>query len=80
MVGPPATRAVEPGPTPPACAGIRTVILPQRNKRDLEEVDPQVRKKLHFVFADNVDHVPACALGRDRINRVLRTKTAVQAK
>jgi ATP-dependent Lon protease len=57
-----------------ARAGIRTVILPKRNQRDLEEVDPQVRKKLKFVFAERVDQVLDCALGRVAIQRAIRAR------
>jgi ATP-dependent Lon protease len=62
-----------------ARAGIRTVILPKRNQRDLEEVDPQVRKKLKFVFAERVDQVLDCALGRVAIQRVLRARAKAAA-
>lgn len=36
-------------------AGIRRVLLPARNRRDIEEVPPEAREKLEFVFIDNVD-------------------------
>src|SRR3990172_10940101 len=38
-------------------AGIKTVILPRSNKKDLVELTPKVRKELTFVFADQVDQV-----------------------
>jgi ATP-dependent Lon protease len=43
-------------------AGIRTVILPQRNKKDLDDVPAEGRKALAFVFAKNVDDVLRAAL------------------
>jgi ATP-dependent Lon protease len=43
-------------------AGIRTVILPSRNKRDLEDIPETVRNKVTFVFADHVDDVLKVAL------------------
>ena len=40
-------------------AGIKTVILPERNRKNLEEVREDVRKMMHFEFASNVDEVLA---------------------
>jgi ATP-dependent Lon protease len=45
-----------------ARAGIRTVILPARNRRDLEEIPESVRNKLEFVWAEKIDDVLARAL------------------
>jgi len=45
-----------------ARAGIRTVILPARNRRDLEDIPESVRKKLEFVWAEKIDDVFARAL------------------
>jgi len=45
-----------------ARAGIRTVILPARNRRDLEEIPESVRAKLEFVWAEKIDDVLARAL------------------
>ena len=42
--------------------GIRTVIIPADNEKDLEEIDPTVRKSLNFVIAKHVDTVLATAL------------------
>lgn len=46
-----------------ARAGIRTVILPARNRRDLEDIPESVRAKLEFVWAEKIDDVLARALG-----------------
>lgn len=43
-------------------AGIRTIILPTDNRRDLSELPPNVRRQLNFVFADHMDQVLATAL------------------
>jgi ATP-dependent Lon protease len=45
-----------------ARAGIRTVILPARNRRDLEDIPDSVRAKLEFVWAEKIDDVLARAL------------------
>jgi ATP-dependent Lon protease len=42
--------------------GIHTVIIPQDNLRDLEEIDPVVRQALHFVPAQTMDTVLETAL------------------
>ena len=44
--------------------GIRTVIIPRDNERDLEEIDQTVRRQLNFIIADNVDTVLEAALNR----------------
>lgn len=44
--------------------GIRTVIIPADNQRDLEEIDQTVRKQLHFICAHTVDTVLEAALNR----------------
>jgi ATP-dependent Lon protease len=46
-----------------ARAGIHTVILPARNRRDLEDIPESVRAKLEFVWAEKIDDVLARALG-----------------
>jgi len=45
-----------------ARAGIKTVILPAQNERDLTEVDEKVKKKLTYKFVDDVDDLLAAAL------------------
>ncbi|HEX8741414.1 MAG TPA: S16 family serine protease, partial [Casimicrobiaceae bacterium] len=43
-------------------AGIATVMLPARNRRDLDDVPPDARAKLEFVWIENVDEALATAL------------------
>ncbi len=43
-------------------SGITTVILPQFNKADLEDIPEEVRKQIQFVFCDTVDDVIHAAL------------------
>jgi ATP-dependent Lon protease len=44
-------------------AGIRTVLLPERNEKDyLEEVPETIRKKIKVVFVSNASQVIAIAL------------------
>ena len=42
-------------------AGIKTVILPRRNRKDLIDIPDDIREELEFHFADNVDQVLAKA-------------------
>jgi ATP-dependent Lon protease len=44
-------------------AGIKTVMLPKRNEKDLEDVPPSVREKLQFVWLENVEDAVRCAMG-----------------
>lgn len=43
-------------------AGIFTVILPARNKKDLEEIPEHVRKEMTFIFVETIDEVLQHAL------------------
>ncbi len=43
-------------------AGIKTVILPRRNERDLEDVAEDLRDDLEFIFADSAEDVLPVAL------------------
>ena len=48
-------------------AGIKTVILPEQNRKDLEEVDPVVRQKLKFEFVSEAEELLKLVLaGRKR--------------
>ena len=43
-------------------SGLKTVILPARNKEDLEDLPEEVRKSMNFVFAERVEDVLEAAL------------------
>ena len=45
-------------------AGIRQVIVPKRNEKDMPDIPEEVRKTLKFHFVEHVDEVLAIALGR----------------
>ncbi len=49
--------------------GISTVIIPQDNERDLEEIDQTVRRQLHFISAQTVDTVLDAALNHPAESR-----------
>ena len=43
-------------------AGIRTIILPQKNEKDLEEIPEHIRKEMNFKFIHRMDEAIALAL------------------
>ena len=45
-------------------AGIKTVLLPARNRKDLEDVPDGARKQVKFVWLEHVDDAVAAALNR----------------
>ncbi len=46
-------------------AGLRLVILPAKNKKDLEEIPSNILKGLKLVFVDNIDEAVRNALEKD---------------
>jgi ATP-dependent Lon protease len=44
-------------------AGVKTIILPQRNEDSLEDVPEEVRRSIRFVLADSAEQVLDVALG-----------------
>ena len=49
-------------------AGIKTVLLPARNRRDLEEIPAEAREKLKFVWVEKVEDALAAALSEDALS------------
>jgi ATP-dependent Lon protease len=43
-------------------AGIKTIILPSRNERDLDDLPAELRNEINFVLVDNVEQVLNVAL------------------
>ncbi len=50
-------------------AGIKRVIMPARNEKDLIDVPEQARKELEFVFATHMDDVLGAALEENPVGR-----------
>src|SRR3989337_905211 len=46
-------------------AKIRTIILPEKNKKDIEEIPKDIQKKLNFVFVKHMDDVLRIALTKN---------------
>lgn len=51
-------------------AGIDTIIIPIDNKKDIEEIPENVRKKLKFVFASDMDTVLNTALAKTKARQM----------
>jgi ATP-dependent Lon protease len=49
-------------------AGLRTVIMPKRNEKDLEDLPPDVRDQMTFVLVDRVEEVLVNALRDDHLD------------
>ncbi|MFQ5882000.1 MAG: endopeptidase La [Candidatus Methylomirabilales bacterium] len=64
-------------------AGITTVVLPQKNDKDVKELPKTIRRGMHFVFVEQMDQVLAMALARPVREKgrlgVAATKDATQA-
>ncbi len=46
--------------------GLKRVVLPKENEKDLEEIPRQVKEELQFVFTDNIDEALRAALKDSR--------------
>ncbi|MBM4445343.1 MAG: endopeptidase La [Chloroflexi bacterium] len=56
-------------------AGLRKVILPKENERDLEEIPEEIREKLEFIPVDNVDQVLDMVLQPTKRGRMPRVRS-----
>ncbi len=59
-------------------SGVKTVILPSRNEADLEDLPEEVRKDIHFIFAETVDEVINAALEKP-VKAARKTRAASKA-
>lgn len=62
-------------------AGIKHIILPARNEKDLQDIPANVRKEIHFIFAKKIDDVLEAAMkegnpAKKLINPVIETAEA----
>jgi len=51
-------------------AGVKTVIIPKLNEKDLPDVPAEVKENLEFVLAETVDEVLAAALENPNLEPV----------
>ena len=59
--------------------GIKTVIIPKENEKDLAEIDQTVRKALHIIPAETVDAVFAAALVPESTSDAVQHIAAIAA-
>ena len=62
--------------------GIKTVIIPHRNKKDLEDLPKYVKEGMNFVLAETMDDVLKIAVGhgKNEASKNRRTKTSPRNK
>ena len=60
-------------------AGIKTVILPRKNERDLEEIPDPIRKQMKFQMVENIDEALDLAL-RKKVARPTAAKKKMPAR
>jgi ATP-dependent Lon protease len=52
-------------------AGITTIIVPIDNKKDIDEIPENVRKRIKFVFVSDMDLVLATALAKPKVSHII---------
>lgn len=61
--------------------GIKNIVCPDRNKKDLEEIPPNLRKKMKFIFVSDISQVLDAVLEKEpEGKRTLRRKIAEMAE
>jgi ATP-dependent Lon protease len=58
--------------------GLRTIILPKRNDRDIEDVPDEIKKSMKFIFVETVDDVIQSAL--EEAGKPARSKPKASTK
>lgn len=52
-------------------AGLKTILIPKKNEKDLVDVPKRVQREMQFVFVDRMDQVLPVALMKRRDSRNL---------
>jgi ATP-dependent Lon protease len=55
-------------------AGIKTMIIPKENAKDLDDLPKYLRKDMKFIFATTMDDVISTALTKKKVRRIVRKK------
>ena len=61
-------------------AGIKTVIIPAKNKKELEEIPATIKRKLKFIPLQNMDQVLDIALMAPETKPLRKTKGSSRTK
>ena len=56
-------------------AGIKTVIVPEKNRKDVSEIPKAIRRKVNFLFVDGMDKVLPVALKQKPAKKSARKKS-----
>jgi len=60
--------------------GIKKVILPKDNQKDLEEIPPYVRRGMEFIFVENIDEVLRATINLPSPEALKEKKTPIPTK
>jgi len=60
--------------------GLRTIILPKRNKQDIDDVPEEIQKSMKFIFVETMDDVIESALEEPKKTTRSKTKAASKKK
>jgi ATP-dependent Lon protease len=55
-------------------AGIRTMIVPKQNEKDLDDIPKNVKKDMQFIFVETMDDVITNALRAKTVRRIARKR------
>jgi ATP-dependent Lon protease len=61
-------------------AGIKTIIIPAKNEKDIEDVPPEVRKRIEFIPVDTVDEAVAAAFPKRAARKSARRSAPKPAR
>ncbi|MBF0240854.1 MAG: endopeptidase La [Desulfamplus sp.] len=61
-------------------AGIKTIIIPEKNKKDLYDLPVDLKKKINFICVQNLDQVLEVAFLKQEANDINQTEDEVQDK
>ena len=61
-------------------AGLKTVLLPRQNKKDLVEIPSRVKRDLKFIFVDRMDEVLPVALLPEAPVAIAEVKRAAKGR
>ena len=59
-------------------AGLKTMLIPKKNKKDLFDIPKKVQREMEFVYVERMDQVLPVALTRGRSSRALNTNNAIR--
>jgi ATP-dependent Lon protease len=60
--------------------GITKLLIPKRNKKDLEEIPKYIKKDIEFTLVDTMDEVLKAALKKGRAKTKTKTKIKIKSK